>query len=128
MTAITTTITKTTPVSTACVSHYWPIANKAVDDIISYHSATSNGSPRFTKDRFGKVDEALWIYSKETAWQLPPGRYIKGDTTLTMWIKKIECKLTGPYGIFYYADKLLILTHILSFHLSTLTSFFWKHG
>jgi hypothetical protein len=93
------TTTKSIPVSTACVSHYWPVANKAVEDVIGDQSAASNGSPRFAKNRFGVADGALRIFSKGTTWWLPPGSYIKGDTTLTMWLKKIECKHIGPYGL-----------------------------
>jgi hypothetical protein len=47
-------------------------------------------------DRFGRTDGAIQVKSNETAWRLPPGIYFKGDTTLTMWVKKIECR--GIYG------------------------------
>jgi hypothetical protein len=80
------------------VSHYWPIVNKTVVDIVGNHNATSNGSPQFDQDRFGVADGALRIDSKETAWQLPPGRYVKGDTTITMWVKKIECIKDANFG------------------------------
>jgi hypothetical protein len=84
------------------VGHYWPVANKAVDDVIGHQSADSNGSPRFSNDRFGVANGALRIYSRETAWRLPQGRYYKGDTTLTMWVKNIACgglsKNSGQYS------------------------------
>jgi hypothetical protein len=109
-TSTTSTTSATTPVSTSCVGHYWPVENKAVEDVIGHQSATSNGSPQFTRDRFGVVDGALRIYSSSTAWRLPHGRYIKGDTTITMWVKDIECGgyhpnpkdslAIAPYGIF----------------------------
>jgi hypothetical protein len=117
--AITTTST-TTRVSTSCVGHYWPVANKAVDDVIGHHSAESNGSPKFTTDRFGLADEALRIYNNVTAWRLPRGRYVKGDTTITMWIKKIECNKWAPYGnfiLFLFDDFNLNLLY-LSIHKS----------
>jgi hypothetical protein len=67
--------------------------------VIGQQNATSNGSPQFTKDRFGNVSGAVRIESKETAWQIPPGSYVKGDTTLTLWVKKIKFNNYGPFGI-----------------------------
>jgi hypothetical protein len=93
-----TSTSATTSVSTTCVSHYWPVANKAVEDVIGHQNAMSNESPQFTRDRFGLANGALRLFSKETAWRLPHGRYFKGDTTITLWIKKIECNGFGPFG------------------------------
>jgi hypothetical protein len=81
----------------ACGGHYWPVENNAMSDVIGGKNAVSL-KPQFVEDRFGLKNQAILINSSESAWQLPSGRYFQGDTTLTMWIKKNECKI-GNYGI-----------------------------
>jgi hypothetical protein len=58
--------------------------------VITGENATSS-SPQFVTDRSGVAKGAIQVNSSASAWQLPPGRYFQGDTTVTMWVKKIEC-------------------------------------
>jgi hypothetical protein len=89
----------TAPTTTSCLGHYWPIANRTVIDTITGQLATSKGSPKFVADRNGQANGAIWVNgSLATAWQLPAGIYIQGDTTVTMWVKKIACQY-GCYGM-----------------------------
>jgi hypothetical protein len=93
-TATTTTTTTTLTLKTSCLDHYWPVEKKAVDDVVGYFNAKSNGSPEFAPDRFGVADGALKVKNKASAWSLPPGNFSKGDLTITMWVKKISCGST----------------------------------
>jgi hypothetical protein len=56
------------------------------------------------------ADGAIQVDSERTAWRLPPGSYFKGDTTLTMWVKRKKFKCGTSYGklliIFFYDLKL----------------------
>jgi hypothetical protein len=105
------------------MDHYWPVENKAVDDVVGNYSAQGNGLPEFAQDRFGVADGALKVHNTKSAWRLPPGNYFKGETTLTMWIKKIICSsvygtllFIGTYifSIFYSKKKYISFT-IVSF-------------
>jgi hypothetical protein len=62
-----------------------------MNDVIGKKDAISNGSPEFSEDRFGKPNGALRIYDKKTAWQLPIHFHFTRYSTVTMWVKKIEC-------------------------------------
>jgi hypothetical protein len=100
-TSTTTTSTATTnQIKTTCSGHYWPIANQTVTDVITGLNATSLGSPQFVTDRNGVANGAIWVNgTMATAWQLPVDTYFQGDTTITMWVKKIACQVV-PYGMF----------------------------
>jgi hypothetical protein len=93
----TTTLSSTTTAPSSCAGHYWPIGNNAVTDTITGLSATSLGSPQFVTDRNGVANGAIWVNSLTTAWQLPVDTYYQGDTTVTMWLKKMACQ-EGNYG------------------------------
>jgi hypothetical protein len=89
---------------TSCVGHYWPIAHKTVTDTIGGKSAKSE-KPQFVMDRFGVANEAISVNSSASSWILPTGNFFQCNTTLTMWVKKIQCGPlkpsetgTGPYG------------------------------
>jgi hypothetical protein len=90
--------TTTKSISASCLRHYWPVTDNAVEDVIGENSAVPNGWPRFTKNRFGVVNEAIRINDKAHAWRLPQGSYFQSNTTLTMWLRKIKCKEWAPYG------------------------------
>jgi hypothetical protein len=99
-TTVTTTSTSTKSTTTtvqSCAGHYWPIANQSVTDVITGLNATSLGSPQFVTDRNGVANGAIWVNSIATAWQLPVDTYYQGDTTVTMWLKKVACQF-GVYG------------------------------
>jgi hypothetical protein len=90
----------TTPESTRCISHYWPVADYSVSDQVGGKDATSP-APQFVPDRFGVINGAVQISSKLSGWQLPPGSYIQNDFTLTMWVKKLACGgLTTNFGLY----------------------------
>jgi hypothetical protein len=72
------------------VSHYWPIGDNTVTDTITGKTAASK-SPQFSLDRYDVLNGAAWVDSDDSAWQLPAGAYFNGDTTVTMWVKKIKC-------------------------------------
>jgi hypothetical protein len=89
--------------SVPCLVHYWPIRKQSVTDTITCKNATSS-NPLFAKDRFGVANEAIWVNSSAAnGWHLPQSKYFQGDTTVTMWVKKITCR----YG-YYRTDFLLI--------------------
>jgi hypothetical protein len=81
-----------------CVGNYWPVTNGAVSDTVGGMNATCS-LPRFTTDRFGVANEAITVMSSADSWRLPFGRYYQGDTTMTMWVNKLQCSSYGPYGI-----------------------------
>jgi hypothetical protein len=100
-TSFTSTSTATTTSNSAtlsgCVGHYWPIGNRAVTDLITGRNGTSQ-TPQFVADRNGVANGAIWVNgSVETTWQLPADTYFQGDTTMTMWVKKIAC-ISGSFG------------------------------
>ena len=96
-TKTTETTSTVSPVSSSCMGHYWPIVNQAVKDTITGKSATNMGSPQFVADRFGAAKGAIQLDSNASAWKLPVDRYVMGDTTVTMWVKKLSCT-NGAYG------------------------------
>jgi hypothetical protein len=109
-TTSTPTTSTTTPSSkvSPCLTHYWPIG-KTVTDVITGQSATSK-SPLFAADRNGITSAALWVNGSEaTSWQLPVDTYFQGDTTVTMWVKKIACQ-PGRYSNYSYI--IYIFLHI----------------
>jgi hypothetical protein len=75
--------------------------NLAVTDFQTGQAATSLGTPQLVPDRFGVTNGAVWVNGGTTAWQVPAGgRYFRGDSTLTLWLKKIVCvQRYGDYGI-----------------------------
>jgi hypothetical protein len=98
--------TSTNPNS--CVGNYWPVRNNAVEDMIGGKSAYSP-QPQFATDRFGALNGSVLVNSEISALVLPDGFYIQGDTTVTMWVKKIICggffSSHGPYrnlSVFFY--------------------------
>jgi hypothetical protein len=95
----------TNPVVDSCMGNYWPIESGTVTDKITGQSATSL-SPQFVADRFGLANGAILVKSVDNAWTLPVGRYYQGDTTITMWVKKLACKLSN-FGIQYFEFKIM---------------------
>jgi hypothetical protein len=73
------------------------VNNNSVEDLISGKQGNSD-SPQFFTDRFGTVNGSIYVNSIATVWKLPAGAYFQGDTTLTMWVKKMACSSGGSYG------------------------------
>ena len=72
----------------------------AVDDLVGGMNATNMGKPKFTYNRFGESNEAIRVYdSGSTGWRLPPGTYLRGDTTLTMWVLRHSCQSEQPQAL-----------------------------
>jgi hypothetical protein len=94
-TSTTTTTTAATSLTSPCLAHYWPIDNKTVLDVITGQFSTSKGSPQFVTDRNGLASGAILLNSSSSAWQLPVDTYFQGDTTITMWVKKITCQTSS---------------------------------
>jgi hypothetical protein len=58
--------------------------------------------PHFVTDRNGIENGATEINSTYNIWKLPVDTYFQGDTTVTMWVKRIGsyigCLGSGTYG------------------------------
>jgi hypothetical protein len=79
--------------------------NQAVMDLVTASQATSLGSPQFVPDRNGVANSAILVNSSSSAWQLPVDTYFQGDTTVTLWAKRVSACPSGTdsaaLGIFY---------------------------
>jgi hypothetical protein len=55
--------------------NYWPVKSGVMADVVGLVKTTSNGSPKFTTDRFGNANDALLINSGTSTCDLPDGVY-----------------------------------------------------
>jgi hypothetical protein len=90
---------------TSCIGHYWPIVSESVNDKMTGKNASSS-LPSFKEDRFGSVNGAIDVSTNQKGWHLPNDFYFLGDTTVTLWLKKLTCE-EQPIGFlfmffFYY--------------------------
>jgi hypothetical protein len=85
-----------------CIGHYWPI-NGNVNDEITGNNASSR-EPSFKNDRFNSQNSAIYVSTDKKRWQSSSDYYFLGDTTITLWIKKLTCEET-PIGIFLTFKK-----------------------
>jgi hypothetical protein len=92
-----TTRSTTTVLYPSCITHYWPIQDDDARDVIGGKNAYSY-SPQFAEDRMGFENGSILINSRLSGWQLPDGVYFQGDTTLTLWVNKVECGTGSSYG------------------------------
>ncbi len=70
--------------------NYWPVLDGQVIDLIAGKNPKSD-SPTFTDDRNDEEDGAIVLDAGETIWKLPPGVYLSGDYTVTLWVKNLDC-------------------------------------
>jgi hypothetical protein len=67
------------------LTHYWPICNGTMQDVIGLADMTQGNSTLFTTDRFGNENSALALNGGWT--QVPPGIYFNTpELTISVWV------------------------------------------
>jgi hypothetical protein len=101
-----TSTTTTTTVNLSCLSNYWPAEDSSLEDVIT-HQFPNSTNGQFVQDRNNVSNGAILINSLNSTWTLPLGIYIHEQTTLTMWVNKVECQgvVKGfcDYGIVFFS-------------------------
>jgi hypothetical protein len=80
------------------------VVNLTFTDVIGGKNATKgNAQPGYIYDfdRFGDQVGAILVQDQASAWTLPAGNYIQGDTTITMWVKGGCAAYYGNFTIFF---------------------------
>jgi hypothetical protein len=55
--------TAVVPGVTTSLVNYWPVKNGVMVDLVGLVNTSSAGSPQFTPDRFGNVNDAILVNS-----------------------------------------------------------------
>jgi hypothetical protein len=109
-----------------CLQNYWPVKDKAVNDMIRRQACqASTESPFFVPGRNNDPEGAIRVNSPKNYWTLPGVDYFPGDFTLTMWTREIRCNTASPHSETTYQAlliKSIIITH--NDHVSSLLNYF----
>jgi hypothetical protein len=67
------------------LTHYWPIENGTMKDVIASKDMTQGNATYFTSDRFGNENASLALNGGWT--QVPPGIYFDTqEFTISVWV------------------------------------------